>query len=76
MNPIPLIALPNLHVLYFEDSDTFLFEFYIICQGYDYISTAQKLKIFHTTLKGIDLRWFKGLGGIYYYMGWYEDNFS
>ena len=63
MKPIPLTTLPNFHGLYFEDPNTFLFEFYIIYRGYDYISDAHKIKIFPVTLKGIALRWFMGLGG-------------
>jgi len=34
--PIPLTALPNFHGLTSEDPDTFLFEFDIVCRGYDY----------------------------------------
>lgn len=40
MKPIPLIALPNSHGLSFEDLETFLFEFNIMCWGYDYIYDA------------------------------------
>ena len=63
MKPIPLMTLPNFHGIYFKDPDTFLFEFDIVCRGYDYIVDAQKIKIFHVTLKGKNLRWFMGLGG-------------
>ena len=63
MNLIPLTTLPNFHGLSSEDPDTFIFEFYIVCWGYDYITDAQKLKIFLGTLKGTTLRWFMGLGG-------------
>ena len=52
MKHIPLTSLQNFHGLYSEDLDTFLFEFDIICRGYDYISDDQKLKIFPSTLKG------------------------
>lgn len=61
--PIPLVALPNFHGLISEGPDTFLFEFDIVCQGYDYTTYAEKLKIFPSTLKGTALRWFMGLGG-------------
>ena len=61
--PIPLAALPNSHGIFSEDLEMFLFEFDIVCQGYDYMTDAQKLKIFPSTLKGIALRWFMGLGG-------------
>ena len=55
MKPIPLTALPSFHVLPSEDPDMFLFEFDIVCRGYDYINDAQKLKIFLATLKGTTL---------------------
>jgi len=61
--PIPLAALPTFLGLISEDPDTFLFEFDIVCRGYDYTTDAQKLKIFPATLKGMALRWFMGLGG-------------
>ena len=35
----------------------------IFFQGYDYMTNAQKLKIFPATLKGTTLRWFMGVGG-------------
>jgi hypothetical protein len=61
--PIPLATLPNFHGLVSEYLDTFLFEFDIVCQGYDYTMEAQKLKKFPSTLKGTTLQWFMGLGG-------------
>ena len=61
--PIPLTTLHSFHGLTSEDPDTFLFEFDIVCRGYDYITNAEKLKIFPVTLKGATLRWFMGLGG-------------
>lgn len=61
--PIPLAALPSFHGLASEDPNTFLFEFDIVCQGYDYMTNAQKLKKFPPKLKGTTLRWFMGLGG-------------
>lgn len=56
MKHIPLTTLPNFHGLTSEDPDTSLYEFDVVCQGCDYISDAQKLKIFPTTLKGTTLR--------------------
>lgn len=53
--PIPLTTLPNFHGLTSEDPNKFLFEFDIVCWGYDYIMDAQKLKIFPSTLKGTSL---------------------
>jgi hypothetical protein len=58
MKNIPLSALPNFHGLSSEDPDEFLFEFDILCRSYDYISNAQKLKLFPATLKVNTLRWF------------------
>ena len=46
-----------------EYLDEFLFEFDILYQSYDYISSEQKLKLFPATLKGNTLRWFMSLGG-------------
>jgi hypothetical protein len=63
MKKIPLSALPNFHGLSSEDPDEFLFEFDILCRSYDYVSNAQKLKLFPATLKGNALRWFMSLGG-------------
>ena len=63
MKNIPLSALPNFHGLSSEDPDEFLFEFDILRRSYDYISNAQKLKLFPATLKGNTLRWFMSLGG-------------
>lgn len=43
--------------------DAFLFEFDVLCRGYDYTTDPKNLKLFPSTLKGVDLRWFMGLGG-------------
>jgi hypothetical protein len=51
MKNIPHSTLPNFHGLSKEDLDTFLFEFDVLCRSYDYVSDAQKLKLFPTTLK-------------------------
>jgi len=40
MKQIPLIALPNFHGIASEDSSTFLFEFKVVCHGYEYIFYA------------------------------------
>ena len=45
-----------------EDSDTFLFEFDILCRSYNYLQDARKLKLFPATLKYSALQWFMGLG--------------
>jgi len=60
---IPLQHIPTFHRLTSEDPDAFLFEFDVLCRGYDYTTDPQKLKLFPSTLKGVDLRWFMGLGG-------------
>jgi len=36
--PIPLENLPSFHGLVSEDPDTLLFEFDIVCRGYDYMT--------------------------------------
>jgi hypothetical protein len=63
MKAIPLQNLPTFHGLISEDLDAFLFEFNVLCRGYDYISKCQKLNLFPSTLKGASLHWFMGLGG-------------
>eukprot|EP00253_Pinus_taeda_P006222 PITA_06222 len=63
MKEIPLQHIPTFHGLTSEDPDAFLFEFDVLCRGYDYTADPQKLKLFPSTLKGAALRWFMGLGG-------------
>ena len=63
MKAIPLQHIPTFHGLTSEDPDAFLFEFDVLCRGYDYTTDSQKLKLFPSTLKGVALRWFMGLGG-------------
>ena len=60
MKSIPLQNIPTFHV---EDLDAFLFEFDVLCWGYDYTTDPKKLKLFPSMLNGADLRWFMGLGG-------------
>jgi hypothetical protein len=55
MKEIPLQNLPNFHGLISEGPDEFLFEFDVLCRGYDYTSEPQKLKLFLFTLKGASL---------------------
>ena len=52
MKNISPSVLPNFHGLRNEDPETFLFEFEVICQTYDYLEDTQKLKLFPLTLKG------------------------
>ena len=63
MKAIPLQHIPTFHGLTSEDPDAFLFEFDVLCRGYDYTTDPYKLKLFPSTLKGVALRWFMGLGG-------------
>ena len=63
MKNISPLVLPHFHEKVAEDTDEFLFEFDILCRSYDYISNAQKLKLFPATLKDNALRWFMILGG-------------
>jgi hypothetical protein len=63
MKAIPLQNLPTFHGLISKDLDTFLFEFDVLCRGYDYTFEPPKLKLFPSTLKGEALCCFMGLGG-------------
>jgi len=63
MHIIPPSSLPNFPGLTNEYPDTFLFEFEILCRGYDYCTNDQRLKVFPLTLKGATLRWFMSLAG-------------
>jgi len=63
MHIIPPSSLPNFHGLDNEDPNTFLFEFEVLCRGYDYCTNDQRLKVFPLTLKGVALQWFISLGG-------------
>jgi hypothetical protein len=63
MKSIPLQNIPTFNGLISEDPGTFLFEFDVLCRGYDYKSEPQKLKLFPSALKRETLRWFMGLGG-------------
>ena len=62
MKNIPLSSLPHFHGMSIKDPDSFLFEFDILFRSYNYIDSAQKLKLFPTTLKDSTLRWFMSLG--------------
>ena len=55
MKEITLQNLPTFHGLISEDPHTFLFEFDVLCRGYDYITEPTKLKLFPSTLKGESL---------------------
>ena len=63
MKAIPLQNIHTFHGLTSEYPNAFLFEFDVLCRGYDYTTNPQKLKLFPSTLKGADLNWFMGLGG-------------
>ena len=51
MKNISPLVFPCFHGKVAEDLDEFIFEFDILCHNYDYITDAQKLKLFPTTLK-------------------------
>lgn len=51
-------VLPHFRGLTTEDPDTFLFEFSVICQTYDYTDDEKKLKLFPSTPKDVTLCWF------------------
>ena len=55
MHIIPPSSLPNFHGLKNKDPDTFLFQFEILCRGYDYCTSDRTLKVFPLTLKGVAL---------------------
>ena len=63
MKNISPSALPHFHGLTTGDPDTFLIDFVVIYQTYDYAEDEQKLKLFPSTLKDAALRWFMGLPG-------------
>lgn len=63
MKAIPLQNIPTFHEMTSQDTNTFLFEFDVLCKGYDYTTDPQKLKLFPSTLKGAALQWFMGLVG-------------
>ena len=61
MKNIPHSTLPNFYGLPSKDPNTFLFEFDVLCNSYEYINDAQNMKLFPTTLKEASLQWFMGL---------------
>ena len=56
MKNISSSTLHHFHGLTTKDPDTFLFEFVVICQTYDYTDDEKKLKLFPSTLKDATLR--------------------
>ena len=63
MKNISPSVLPLFHGKAAEDPDKFLFEFDILCRSYNYVTDAQKLKLFPATLKDNALRCFMSLVG-------------
>ena len=63
MKNISPSMLPCFHGKAAKDLDEFIFKFDILYRSYDYITDAQKLKLFPATLKDNALRWFMILGG-------------
>ena len=62
MKNISPSVLPRFHGKVVEDPN-YCFEFDIPCCSYDYVTDAQKLKLFPATLKDNALHWFMSLGG-------------
>jgi hypothetical protein len=54
-------TLPNFHEISLEDPNTFIFEFEVVYETYDYLENSKKLKNFPSTLKDASLRWFMSL---------------
>jgi hypothetical protein len=63
MKNTPPSFLPNFNEMESEEPNMFLFEFDVLCRSYDYVSDAQKLKLFLATLKNAVLHWFMRLNG-------------
>jgi len=63
MKIISPTALPHFHEMDFEDNDTFMFEFFVVCRTYYYTFDEQNLKLFPSTLKDATLHWFMSLAG-------------
>ena len=61
MKNISLASLPNFHGMAYEDPDTFLFDFEVVSNTYDYAINSQKLKLFSFTFKYVALMWFMSL---------------
>ena len=55
MKNINPLAIPHFHGITYEDPDTFIFEFFVVCRTYDYASDDQKFNIFPFTLKDATL---------------------
>ena len=63
MKHISPSVLPHSHGKAAKDPDEFIFEFDMLCHSYDYVTDAQKLKLFPATLKDNALCQFMSLGG-------------
>jgi len=61
MKIIPPLVFLNFKVMHTKDPISFLFDFDILCRGYNYINDSQKLKMFMATLKYSSIRWFMAL---------------
>jgi len=62
MKNIPSSVLPYFKGMRSEGSETFIFEFEIICRSCGYSLHIQKLNLFLETLKDRALKWFMTLG--------------
>jgi hypothetical protein len=63
MKNINLPSLNCFHGLVYEDPNTLLLEFAVICRKYDYTNDEKNLKLFPSTLKDSTLRGFIVLEG-------------
>lgn len=63
MENISHTTLPQFHGFIYEDPDTFMFNFFVVCRTYDYASYEKKLMLLPSTLKYAALCWFMGLPG-------------
>jgi len=61
MKNISPTILPHFHGLSFEDPNTFMSKFVVVCRTYDYTFDEKKLKLFPSTLKDATLYWFMRL---------------
>ena len=62
MKNIPPCILPNFYGMTYEDMDSFLFNFDILCRMYGYTDDTHKRFLFFATINSTTLKWFMGLG--------------
>jgi hypothetical protein len=62
MRNIMMSSLPHFHGMSFDDPNSFLFEFDILCKSCNYTDNAKKMKLFLATLRDSRLIWFMSFG--------------